>query len=61
MNNLAHCNHCVGKIVLSLNEHIVEKGLKFCSPDCAEGYFSPDNPEPYPVGLADELGLEEYA
>lgn len=55
MRNLATCNHCVGKIVLSLNEHVVVKGLTFCSHECAEGFYSPDNPEPEPTGLIHDL------
>jgi hypothetical protein len=53
------CNHCAGTIVLSFHEYVIEKGLVFCCHECVKGYFSPDNPEPYPVGLARELGLEE--
>lgn len=59
MGNVTVCNHCAGSIVISLNEHIERKGLKFCCEECADAYYSPDNPEPYPIGLADELGLEE--
>ena len=56
--NIAICNHCAGKIVLSLKEFVIVKGLKFCDEYCAESFYSPDNPEPYPIGLADELGVE---
>lgn len=58
-SNLTLCNNCAGKIVLSLKEHTVKRGLKFCCEECADAFFSPDNPEPYPIGLAYELGLEE--
>lgn len=59
MGNLTCCNHCAGDIVLSLRTWVERKGLKFCCEECADGYFSPDNPEPYPIGLANELGVEE--
>lgn len=58
--NLAICNHCAGRIVLSLDEHTQRKGLLFCCEECADGFFSPDNPEPNPIGLSDELGCEDY-
>jgi len=56
--NLTLCNNCAGKIVLSLAEHCVKRGLCFCCPECAEAFFHPDNPDPFPVGLAYDLGLE---
>jgi hypothetical protein len=59
MSNLTYCNHCAGKIVLSLGEHHERGGLKFCCEECADGFFSRDNPEPYPIGLAHDLGVEE--
>lgn len=58
--NLTYCNHCAGTIVLSLGEHTERRGLVFCCEECADGFFSPDNSEPYPIGLAHDLGLEEY-
>lgn len=60
INNITLCNHCAGTIVLSLGQYIEATGLKFCCLECAEAYFSQDNPEPYPVGLVQELGVEEY-
>lgn len=59
MRNVTFCNHCAGKIVLSLGKYVERNGLKFCCVECADAYHSPDNPEPYPTGLADELGVEE--
>lgn len=58
--NLTLCNNCAGKIVLSLCEHTMHKGLTFCSPECGETYHSSDNSDqPYPAGLAYDMGLEE--
>lgn len=58
-HNLTVCNDCVGSIVRSLGEHVTRNGLDFCSEDCADHYHSPDNLEPYPAGLAVDLGVEE--
>lgn len=49
MNKVEHCNHCAGTIVTSLGEYCVGQGLIFCSEDCKDGFFYPDNPEPYPL------------
>lgn len=59
-HNLAHCNHCAGSIILSLDENTIRRRLVFCCEQCADDYFSPDNPELCPVGLAEEMGVEEY-
>ena len=45
--------------MLSLADHVVRGGLTFCCAACATSFFSEENLEPYPVGLAKELGLEE--
>lgn len=58
-SGLTICNNCAGMIVLSLGEHHEERGLVFCCEQCAETFFHPDNPEPFPIGLAHDLGLEE--
>jgi len=60
-SGLTLCNNCAGKIVLSLNEHVVSKGLNFCCEQCAETFHSrlSDDPESFPCGLAYDLGLEE--
>lgn len=59
MNKLSTCNDCAGTIVLSLADHVVRGGLTFCCAACARAFFSEDNLEPYPVSLAEELGVEE--
>lgn len=59
MNNLTLCNNCAGKIVLSLQEHVTKNGLNFCCESCAQHFFSDDNEDKYPTGLAHDLGLEE--
>lgn len=61
MSNLTVCNNCAGSIVLSLQEHSTRKGLNFCCEECADHFFSPDNLEPYPVGLTYDFGVEEYS
>lgn len=60
MKNLTICNNCAGKILLSLQEHTTERGLHFCCSGCAAHFFSPDNTERTPIGLAYDLGVEEY-
>lgn len=51
VSNIRICNHCAGKIVTSLNEFVIEKGLIFCCTECAESYYSPENCEPYPIDI----------
>lgn len=60
MNNLTLCNNCAGKIVLSLKEYCEKDGLIFCCIECIESFFDKNNIDNYPVGLAYDLGLEEY-
>lgn len=57
--NLTICNNCAGKIVLSLDEHHTERGLHFCTSECATHFFGSDNMEPEPIGLKYDLGVEE--
>ncbi len=60
MSNLTICNNCAGSIVLSLNEHTTVKGLNFCCQECADAFHDPNNPEPTPIGLAHDLGMDDY-
>lgn len=57
-NNLTLCNNCVGKIILSLGEHVAKKGLVFCSEQCSEAYWAQDDDNQFPSGLAFDLGLD---
>ncbi len=57
--NTTLCNHCAGNIVLSLKEHVVRKGLRFCCKECADSYYEQDPKDQYPSGLAHDLGLED--
>lgn len=56
-DKVRHCNHCAGRIVLTLREYCVRDGLIFCCVDCADAYFHPDNPEPYPIDVESTEGL----
>ena len=58
-NNITLCDNCAGKIVLSLEEHTIRKGLCFCSEECADTYYTQETKDQYPSGLAHDLGLEE--
>jgi hypothetical protein len=60
MSSVTICNHCAGKIVLSLGTHHEDQGLTFCSIECAESYArqSSNDPEHHPIGLARDLGVE---
>lgn len=59
--NLALCENCGGKIVLTLGEHTerVSGGIRllFCSEGCADSFVQEERP--FPLGLAHDLGLEE--
>jgi hypothetical protein len=51
VKNVTLCNNCAGSIVLSLKDHYIKDGLKFCCEECADHFFSPENSDKTPVGL----------
>ena len=61
-HNLTLCDNCGGKIVLSLDDHVVVGLLTFCCEECADNFDNPDNGDPdrpFSSGLAFDIGLEE--